>query len=216
MSYTKNEQELEQLIETALNIEEIKAAINTSNIQTDSLVSILKKRQDEIWEKGAKEIETVNILEETLASNKTKLSHLNLLRPKLVGSWTAGLSSGASILALVAAIITVIEFINPSFLSFISPYFVIIIAVILLAAALIVTYRRYRERVDEWQLTYNRESQALGLSVLEERIAEAKKAVKQAIIDKGILPELRTIINMELSPSYDTFLTTLAAPVGLL
>ena len=52
----------------------------------------------------------------------------------------------------------------------------------------------------------------LGIDKLEESIEIAKQTADKAVIKKGILPELRAIINMLLIPSYATSLTILTAP----
>jgi hypothetical protein len=52
----------------------------------------------------------------------------------------------------------------------------------------------------------------LKMVELEERIRSAEQTVEKAVFEKGILPELRSLINVLLTPPYDTSLTPLMAP----
>jgi len=80
-----------------------------------------------------------------------------------------------------------------------------------------IQHKRQRKRIQQeenmaLQQEYEQKKRDLGIDVLETRFSEMPKSIQQAVLEKGILPELRLTIGTYLRPSYETILPTIAAP----
>jgi hypothetical protein len=115
-------------------------------------------------------------------------------------------------------VILVLFVIGPIVAGYLSGYWSVTASLILIAFLYIATitfvFVLYKV-TDKIYSRFNRKISAkrseLGIDELDKSIEKAKQTVDKAVIEKGILPELRWIINLHI-PSYDTSLKELEAP----
>lgn len=215
MKYEDDSWKLDQLISEALRNEEIQSGANQVNIQEEFLKSKIKEKSSEILESATKEIEFFNNLNEERDIEQKKLSkevpHPILL--KYIEKIT--------LLIIGVLIIIVIKYIVSNYFSssFAGKYFVfswldaylpsIFLVMVIVEIMLYILHITYENK-------YNRDFDAkrkeLGIEEIDERVKLAEQKTDKTILEIGILPELRSIINIQLIPSYDTTLTKLNAP----
>lgn len=215
MPYKK---ELGTLFAEALKEEEIQDGIQQVDLTEEDFASKIKEKSAEIWEAGAKEIEEFNhlgkkrqIAEEELSKAKPPYSRvLNVLEK--IKPWS-----------IVILALFVIGYIVAGFLigwSVVLGWLVVtphaLIPIVLSIATIILVFSLYQVFDKKYDRDFERimtaKRRELGIDELNERIKLVKQTADKAVIEEGILPNLRYIINMQLTPSYDASLTTLTAP----
>jgi GTPase SAR1 family protein/membrane protein implicated in regulation of membrane protease activity len=222
MPYERSRPKLKALIEIALNEEEIRNGVSQTDLGIDDLRERflepgLDRKAPTIWEAGTAKIERYNKLENEYEAFLSRLrreeeqmrfSYLRMPR------WTLATFFVALPIVLVLATLGVIWVILPATSSWF--YLTVTVAFSALAAAVYIVifrslYRRSlaaKDRYDERLVEIRRERET---STLGEQLETAEKEVERAVIEGGILRDLRDIIG-EYMPSYDTTLKITSAP----
>jgi len=223
MPYEKTRDRLENFIAQALDNGEIRDGVNQADLDETDLRKRfldpgLEQKAPKIWEAAGAEIEAYNQVENAYSARLTELrreearmrrSYLRLPRWGMV----------AVLVALSPAFLLLSYFFLGFFLGLIGLSQGGLITSLLFLAPVSLAYvalcrnlyRRYsasKERYDERLAELQRE---LKSNALAERLKIAEQEVERAVIEKGILQELRSIINAH-RPSYDTSLTISSAP----
>jgi Cdc6-like AAA superfamily ATPase len=233
MPYEKTPSRLEALIAKALSEEEIRSGASQADLEIDVLRKKvlepgLEKKAPTIWEAGASKIEDYNKLENEYQAYLTRLrreeeqlrrSYLRIPRGVMVAILAAlGLAFVALCLVALVIGLSVLGLISSGLLS-IGNSTILGLLTVIATLTLTLTYipisrslyrrylaakKRYNNRLAEIQR--ERASNSLG-----EQLRTVEQEVERAVIEGGILQELRDIIGAY-SPSYKTTLAITSAP----
>jgi len=229
MPYETTPPKLEDLIEKALSEEEIRSGASQADLEIDVLREKflepgLEKKASTIWEAGASKIEEYNRLENEYQAYLTRLhreeeqlrrSYLRMPRQVMVALLVAlGLVFVALCLVALVVGLSALGLIASGLLSIGNVTIVALFTVIATFTYIRISrslYRRYlaaKERYNNRlaEMQRERESNSLG-----EQLRAVKQEVERAVIEGGILRELRDIIGAY-SPSYKTTLEITSAP----
>ncbi|MGB8217773.1 MAG: hypothetical protein WCE94_10780 [Candidatus Methanoperedens sp.] len=204
--------DLQKLVSKALNEEEIQKGVQLANIEKEFLTSQILKKSSEILEAGAKEVEELNKLEDELQFVDDEILHktpaivvfLRKFKNYFIGSLVL------IVIGYFVSIYLVDISIVFKWLSLYLPSIFTIVVVI--EIILFMLYQLYLRDYDRNIYIMMKNLGILGIDELKKRNELAKQSVEKAVLEKGILPELRLIINKQLAPSYDTILTPLMSP----
>lgn len=215
MKYENDSGKLDQLIAEALRNEEIQSGANQANIKEEFLKSKIREKYSEILKSATKEFEFLNNLNEEREIEEEKLSNVKSY-PILLNY----LEKTKTLIIGVLIIIVITYIVSNYFSSYlVGRYFVfswldaylpsIFFAIVILA---IMLYSLYRASKKKYERDFDAKRKEFGIEEIDERIKLAEQKTDKTILEIGILPELRSIINQRLIPSYDTTLTKLTAP----
>jgi len=211
MSYVQTQSKLESLVRTAVRNEEIQEGAYQAGLDEWFLVSQLLAdgRASEVWASAAREIEVYNQLDNAREAKLTELraakSSLRKLRWLNIGT------SAISVIGVLASIYVIL----PRLLSLPDNLRYVLLLGLLIVGLLVLLYLYGRYTAgrtfsrDDRILTENQRE--LEIDELGERLVAAEQEVEKAVIERGILPELRLIINNYLT-SYDMVLPISGAP----
>ena len=234
MPYERTESKLNDFIAQALSDEEIRdgaaqAELTEDDLRRDLLDPNLEEKAPKIWEAAAGEIEEYDKLENTYKAQETNLRreeqrirrpYLRLPRWALVAIFVT--LSPIFLLPLLLIFLSILVsigllsspvsigsvFSGSIFSDTLSAVAAVLSSITILLVYTVVCrslYRRYlaaKEQRDSRLIEIQSELQAL-----ERRLETARGAVERAVIEKGILQELRDIIGRETEPSYETRLS---------
>jgi Cdc6-like AAA superfamily ATPase len=223
MPYEKSRYKLENFIARALDDGEIRDGVNQADLDESDLRERflrpgLEEKAPKIWEAAASEIEAFNQVENAYNARLTELRREEArLRRSFLRMPKWGMMAVLVTLSPVFLLPSLMLFLFLLGLIGLSQGGLITIALILVPVSLVYValsrylYRRYsvsKERYDERLVEIQRE---LESNALAERLKTAEQEVERAVIERGILQDLRSIINTY-RPSYDTSLTISSAP----
>ena len=214
MPYETSRQKLNDLIEIALNEEEIRNGASQADLELDDLRERFLERgldakASKIWEAGTAKIEEYNKLED---ENEAFLLRLRREEEQMRFSYLRmprwGLATVFAVLAIVLCLATLgliwvmLPVTSSWFYLAVSVLFSVLAAsvYILVSRSLyrrsLAAKRRYDQRLAE--IRSERETNTLG-----QQLRQAEREVERAVIEGGILRDLRVIIG-EYHPSYET------------
>lgn len=207
--------DLEKLLNNAFEEEEIQEGMQKANIEKEFLTPKILEKSSEILEAGAKEIKELDNLEIRLQVSEKELSEVRL-PPQKILLYLDKIKSRKSFLYLGLTVIgfTIFGYLGSG--SLYIAYKVLISILLLVGISGIIFFVLYK--LINWlysrKLKRIRDAKRKELEMveLEERIRSAEQTVEKAVFENGILPELRSLLNVLLTPSYDTSLTPLMAP----
>src|SRR5829696_6821993 len=226
MPYQRTTQVFDQLVEEALDNAEIQEGAKQASLQKDVLKSQLTERASQVWGAAASEVETFNRLENSRNEIERKLAGLRYdLRPTSrftrSGPIVKVLVGVGGIVAALTGVITLLPTSNVTN-GLTAQSSAVIGAILGLVVALFGAF--LSGRFSEWRGT---EEYPSNLELRRElakyeaeyervqaRLQAAELALRRAVVEKGMLPELRSIINARLEPRYETSLTV-PFPPGL-
>src|SRR5215210_911232 len=222
MPYETSRLKLGTLIERALDDEEIRNGAAQADLEIDDLKEKflepgLEKKAPEIWQAGTAKIEEYNRLEneyeaflERLRREELQMRYSFLRMP----GWALVAFFVALVALLCLATLGAVWVMLPPTSSLLNAVVAGLISVLAVSVYIFVSrtlYRRslaakgrYDERLAEIQR--ERETNTLG-----EQLGVVEQEVERAVIEGGILLDLRDIIGAY-RPSYDTTLTIKSAP----
>src|SRR3712207_2741020 len=229
MPYEKTQSRLEALIAKALSEEEIRRGASQADLKIDVLRRKflelgLEKKAPTIWEAGASKIEDYNKLENEYQVYLTRLrreeeqlrrSYLRIPRRVMLAILAAlGLLFAALCVVALVIGLSVLGLMSSRVLSIGNSTIVGLFTVIVTLTYIRISrslYRRYLAAKEQYnnrlaEIQRERESNSLG-----EQLSTVEQEVERAVIEGGILRELRDIIGAY-SPSYKTTLAITSAP----
>lgn len=201
---------LENLVTKALEQNEIQDGLYQISIKKEHISSKIMEKSSKILEVGRNEINEL----EKLKKNKI-FANEELLKIKK---------------SISLKILEKIQYVIPICLIFIIIWMIIskyiglfslpdVIAEnftfnnFVLAAAMATSLLLMKQTIEKpYRFEINRIKSEFGVDGLDESISRSEKKVDDVILKKGILPEIRELINEQLNPSYDLKLKQLSAP----
>jgi len=221
MPYNRTQSKLEDLLAKALSKEEIRDGARKADLREDVLKQKfldpnLAERAPSIWEAAASEIEAYDQLESEIRvrlaelrkeERQMRLSYLRIPRWALI-----------TIFVAIPLLISLLIFAQGSWRGISNIIYAVIISAILLIVLSAYTlgcrylYQRYSASKIEYDDHLADIQRELQSKAHEERLKTAEQTVEEAVIEKGILSELRLIIDNDLKPSYETNLQISSAP----
>jgi Cdc6-like AAA superfamily ATPase len=214
----QSSQILDESIEEALKNDEIQEGVHKAGLTDHFLRASLKEQASRIWEAATSETEAYNSLERSYEAREQELRspEVERLRQRTSSPQLQVLGTILAISALVVIgflLLLTIGFLSQSPNSNYSSAGVSLGATAIVTALYVFLFIRLRRaiRVRKERLA-EIEQREQEISTLRGRLRSAEQAVKKSVIEKGMLPELRSIINSQLEPSYDTALPVRDAP----
>lgn len=200
----RNKEIPEDLIEEALQKEEVKSGTEQANLTGNYLVSQIEEHEPKVLEAAATEIEVFQRLktEEDEAGRRLEELERQHKTSKLVH---AGIQLPVIVLFLLGIVGVLTVF----------PVHEDIAGAITTASLVIsVAYSAFffLRLKAKHQAAVSALRKELGLDKYPATIATAAQAASEAVVNKGIVPELRAVINSFLAPSYETELNSTFAP----
>jgi len=201
---------LENLVTKALEQKEIQDGLHQINIKKEHISSKILEKSSTILEVGGNEI---NELEE-LKKNKI-LANEELL--KIKKSISLKLLEKVQYFIPICLLFIIIWVIISKYIGLFSlPDFIaenLTFNIFVLAIAMATSLLLMRQTIEKpYLFEINRIKSEFGVDGLDESISLSEKKVDDVILEKGILPEIRELINEQLTPSYDLKLKQLSAP----
>ena len=201
---------LENLVTKALEQKEIQDGLHQINIKKEHISSKILEKSSKILEVGGNEI---NELEE-LKKNKI-LANEELL--KIKKSISLKLLEKVQYFIPICLLFIIIWVIISKYIGLFSlPDFItenLTFNIFVLAIAMATSLLLMRQTIEKpYLFEINRIKSEFGVDGLDESISLSEKKVDDVILEKGILPEIRELINEQLTPSYDLKLKQLSAP----
>lgn len=201
---------LENLVKKALKQEEIQDGLHQIKIKKEHVSSKILEKSSKILEAGGNEI---NELEKLKNHKILANEELSKIKKSILLKILEKIQYFIPICLLVIIILMIIsKYLGWSLL----PYFIAenltfdFFVVAIGIATLLLLIRQIIKKPYSFEI--NRIKREFGLDGLDGRISLSEKKVEDKIIEKGILPEIREIINEQLTPSYDLKLKSLSAP----
>lgn len=217
MPFEPNQETLDKLFARALESEEIRNAIDSSDASTDFFQRELTKRGDKIWSAAAEDISHLTSLEGALESAGAEFDAETPERPRLLrvldtaAHFVPHFLVGAGVLLVGSGFFFGFKTVFGEFLvmpwSFAAANVLIILLLSWLLKAL---YQRSYD--SSYQLYSEKSKNAATLQQLRGEHAKTLERIETTLLERGVKSELRAIINAELEPSYDTNLSVRAAP----
>jgi hypothetical protein len=221
MPYNRTQSKLEDLLAKALSKEEIRDGARKADLREDVLKQKfldpnLAERAPSIWEAAASEVEAYDQLESEIRvrlaelrkeERQMRLSYLRIPRWALT-----------TIFVAIPLLISLLIFAQGSWRGISNVIDAVIISAIILLVLSAYTlgcrylYQRYSASKIEYDDHLADIQRELQSKAHEERLKTAEQTVEEAVIEKGILSELRLIIDNDLKPSYETNLQISSAP----
>jgi hypothetical protein len=244
MPYEKTESKLKDFLAKALNNKEIQDGAEKADLKENVLIErVLGPNQEKaqtFWEAGAKKIETYHQRENEYDSHVTQLrrevarmrrSYLRTSKWALVAILVSlspiflltGLLTFLSVLfqaGLLSSPVTLGSIFNGRIFSSVGTLTLTMILIFFIAMLLSYIaicrflYRRYSVSKEQYDTHLADIQRQLESNELGERLKTAEQEADQAIIEK-FLADLRSIVNNDLKPSYETRLTISDPPQGL-
>jgi Cdc6-like AAA superfamily ATPase len=211
MPYTKNRFILEKLIRNCLAKKEIKESLPQAGLTEDFLFSKLMAKEEEIWSVAANEILDVNRLEEELKHSEEIIKKNAPTPPKYLDSFENSkfyvLIVFPMCIMILLIMLTYQNYISviPTVLTFVG----IGTAVISVNSYFKKLRNSYKEDIDRFNKEFE---ENINLKNKQNSILFARLEVDNAIVEKGILPEIRPLINDHLKSQYSITLSELDAP----
>lgn len=201
---------LENLVKKALKQKEIQDGLHLIKIKEEHVSSKILEETSKILEAGENEINEL----EKLKNNKI-LANEELL--KIKKSILLKILEKIQYFIPICLLFIIIWMIISKYLGwFLLPYFIaenltfdyFVVAITIATSLLLI-----RQIIEKpYSVEINRIKSEFGVDGFDERISLSEKKVEDVILEKGILPEIRVIINEQLTPSYDLKLKPLMAP----
>jgi hypothetical protein len=221
MPYERTQTKLEDFLAKALSKEEIQDGARKAELREDVLKQkfldpSLGERAPRIWEAAASEIEAYDQVENDIRARLTELR--NELRQMRLSYLRIPRWALITIFVALPLLTSLLIFVQGSWRGISNVIDAVIISAILFIVLSAYTlgcryfYQRYsasKIQHDNHLADIQRELQS---QAHEERLKTAEQAVEEAAIEKGILSELRLIIDNDLKPSYETNLRISSAP----
>jgi hypothetical protein len=206
--------DLEKLVKIALTEDEIQNDMQQANIKTEFLTSKILEKSSDILEAGANEIAELNNLKNKLQSEEDELKRVKQHLPnKLILIFLEAFKRayfkigyfGAGALVLIAIGYFVSKYLVdvPTEFEWLVSDLPSIFAIVASAEILLLVfylwvkgiYTTYSDRIE------TAKKEELEIIELKKRIKLAEQTVEERVVKKGILPELRLLISMRLTPS---------------
>jgi flagellar biosynthesis GTPase FlhF len=221
MPYERTQTKLEDFLAKALSKEEIQDGARKAELREDVLKQkfldpSLGERAPRLWEAAASEIEAYDQVENDIRARLTELR--NELRQMRLSYLRIPRWALITIFVALPLLTSLLIFVQGSWRGISNVIDAVIISAILFIVLSAYTlgcryfYQRYsasKIQHDNHLADIQRELQS---QAHEERLKTAEQAVEEAAIEKGILSELRLIIDNDLKPSYETNLRISSAP----
>ena len=204
MTYPRDASKLSNLVQQAMNRDEVKGDLVKAGLSDKFiLLSKLKNNWATMWEFAAKEISEFERLEKILEG--TEKSTIRK-KPKIIQGWKI-IIQGFSILGLSMMILYVGGFcFKPTWFvvyrKFVGSKEFLLIVMPLIAGIFLFCWVRLQLLKYQW----HREQKELALRItqIKSDIERVSNEIDEALLQKGILPWLREIINLQLKASYST------------
>lgn len=200
---------LENLVKKALKQEEIQNGLHQIKIKEEHVFSKILGESPKILEAGRNEINELEKLKKNKISANEEL--LKIKKPIL-----SKIFGNIQYFIYIFFISFIILAIISNYLGwFVLPYFIaenLTLNYFVVAIAIVIPLLLIRQIIEKpYSVEINRIKSELGVDGFDERISLSVKKVEDVILEKGILPEIRVIINEQLTPSYDLKLKPLIA-----
>jgi hypothetical protein len=215
MAFVKDQKTLEKLVTRAIESKEIRDAIDSVGPGPNYFRELLRQRAEKIWSAAAEELIAYSSLEESLTAARFDFYNatpgrgivLRLLDPTT--KWTAAGLLLATIGIFVFGVTNAARL--KSAISILSSTIAIYCysAFALLIVWRVILGRLYNNRYAKYKAQFEAE---LPLQQLQKDLEESGEVIEEILIERGIKPELRAIINEELTPSYDLNLSIKTSP----
>jgi hypothetical protein len=192
MPFGKDAHSFQEVLDAALRDEELMWDAEVANLDTATLSAALKEKEETVWEAAADELSKLQIARGEVGSAQTTIAELS-------ASSTQPFSLRWLIIALCSVALLASSQGWSEILQ-IPAWYLALPTVAVAVAALAVLWKAIATR-----------RKALNRATMELRSAETKiepleAAARRALLEQGILGDLRKIISSQLKPSYTTAL----------
>jgi len=206
MPYERSTHQFDQLLRVALDHDEIKREAREAQIENEDLESTLRQHAAEVWTAATQELEQFNQDENAYLVAARELASLRS-QMQTRRQRVEGIPRGRWAIVILSLFVGIFIFgaaVNEAagWASFgIGAEVVLGISFLLLL--------RTRDQTANLPEIRDRTQR---VDALRQMMTSAEETVRQAVVNRGMLPTLRSFINARLAPSYDTTLEKENAP----